>query len=89
VRLAFARFKLTGAEPCRFWQADFHSCRVKALANTTVCAAGFALPEQKSALPKLHSTCQQAIFRGFLAFFDAGGLAPIKERKTKSSEKGR
>ncbi len=43
----------------------------------------FALPEQKSAPAKLRAPVGCAFFEIFSAFFDAGGLAPIKTKKVK------
>ena len=74
-------FLSTGREnmnPCRFARAYLGRDFVQALDNTGVFPAGFASPQPKSAPRKLRSTCELAIFEGFLRPTNAAGLAPSK-----------
>ncbi|MDY4255690.1 MAG: hypothetical protein SOX69_08215 [Oscillospiraceae bacterium] len=57
----FERFnyRLTEVEYASVLKAGFRPCRIRNLANKSVYAAGFALPEQKSAQTKPSFTRQQ------------------------------
>ena len=80
--------KLTGVEHCRFWQTDFHSCFVKPLENTEVFPAGFALPEQKSAPPKLFAPVSRQFLGDFGLCLMQMGCRPSKRKRQKAPKRG-
>ena len=71
----------------RFWRADFRPCCVKALDNTTVFSASFALPEQKSAPAKLRAPVGCA-FRDIFGFLWCRWAGAHQDKKGENSRKG-
>ena len=74
---------------CWFGRADLGQYFVPVLENTGVFPAACASSWPKSAPRKLRSTCELAVFEGFLRPTRAAGLTPSKRGGTKSPEKGR
>ncbi len=66
----FERFnyRMTEVEYASVLKAGFRPCRIRNLANKSVFAAGFALPEQKSAQTKPIFTRQQKFLISYLFF---------------------
>ena len=73
--------------PHRFWLADFRPCLVKALGNTQSITKGFALPEQKSALPKLQAPDSWQFSSDFRLSLMQMGCRPSKRKRRKAPER--